>query len=260
MNYPVTRPMTRMSTMLFEPHQARRWNCGITLYLKVFLRKIDPANGAATGTAADWDTTYNHGRARNIVRWAAGEFEAWSARYQRECQTFWDNKFWLCPPMNYADLDFQQNMQTMRPNVRCGMSLSLVNGQALADHTIDVVRIADGEDFYRSDSGHYDNRDLEPSATNGGLTQRAHIHEVGHLLTMGHSNEGDAACVNNNPVCYAGDNVMGSGEAITAWNAKPWQDAMQACTNIASAQWRVSMTEVLPQVRMSFSMAGPRFA
>jgi len=262
MNYPVTRSLTRMSTMLFEPHQARRWNCGVNLYLKVFLRKIDPDGGAATGTAADWDTTNNGARRRNIVRWAAGEFEAWSARYQRECQTFWDTKFWLCPPMNYADLDFQQNMQTMRPNVRCGLYLTLVNGEALADHTIDVVRIADSEDFYRSDSGHYDNRDLEPSATNGGLMQRAHIHEVGHLLTMGHSNDGDPACVNNNPVCYAGDNVMGSGEAITPWNAKPWQDAMQACTGISSTQWRVSMTEVLPQVRMSSSMSpgGFRFA
>jgi hypothetical protein len=249
MNYPVTRSLTRMTTMLHEPHLARRWNCGLNLYLKVFLRKIEPANGAATGTAGDWDTRNAGGSARNIVRWGPGEFEAWAARYQRECQAFWDTKFWLCPPATYADLDFRNNGTLLRPNARCGLHLTLVSGESMADHTIDVVRLADSETFYRSDAGHYDHRDLEPSATNGGLTQRAHIHEVGHLLALGHSNEGAPGCVNNNSVCYAGNNVMGSGEAITAWNARPWQDAMQAVTGITSTLWRVSMSEVMPIVR-----------
>jgi hypothetical protein len=250
MNYPITRSLTRMTTMLFEPHQARRWNCAINLYLKVFLRKIDPANGAATGTAADWNTTNAGGPRRNIVRWAPGAFEAWAARYQRECQQFWDNRFWLCPPMNYAELDFRQNLNTLRPNAHCGLYLTLVSGEALADHTIDVVRLADSEPFYRSDSRHYDHRDIEPSTSSAGFQQRAHVHEVGHLLTLGHSNEGDSNCVNHNPICYANDNVMGGGEMLATWNARPWQDAMQAVTGISSSQWRVSMSEVIPQLRL----------
>jgi hypothetical protein len=249
MDYPVSASLTHMSTMLHEPHQARRWNCGIHLYLKIFLKKIDPPNGAETGTAGDWDTRNTHGRARNIVKWPAGTFEAWAARYQRECQQFWDNRFWLCPPATYRDLDFTNNRRTLRPNALCGLNLSLVSTQSMADHTIEVVRLADSESFYRSDSAHYDNRDIEASTTTAGFRQRAHVHEVGHLLTLGHSNEGDASCVNNNPVCYDNDNVMGGGENIAAWNARPWQNAMQAVTGISFNQWRVSIAEVLPVVR-----------
>ncbi len=249
MDYPASTRLTRMSAMLHEPHLARRWNCGLNLYLKVFLRKVDPPNGAASGTAGDWSTRNERGPARNIVRWRPGEFEAWAAQYQRECQSFWDTKFWLCPPATYAGMDFQYQGTTLRPNARCGLHLSLVTSDTLADHTIEVVRLADTEPYYRSDSAHYDHRDLAPNPTSGGLTQRAHIHEVGHLLTLGHSNESDAACVNNNPVCYAGPNVMGSGEDIDTTNAVPWQNAMAALTRTSSSQWRVTMTEILPAVR-----------
>ena len=250
MDYPVSKKLTRMSTMLFEPHLARSWNCGLNLYVKVFLNKIDPANGAATGTAQDWDTKNTPGaRARNIVRWADGEFATWSKRYQRECQAFWDTRFWLCPPPTFTSLDFLQNGRKLRPNVRCGLHLTLVSASSAADHMIDVVRLADTETFFRSDSGHYDNRDIDTAPTPAGFSQRAHVHEVGHLLGMGHSNEGDAACVNNNNVCYANDNVMGGGETIAPWNARPWQDAMQAVTSITSTQWRVSLAEVLPVPR-----------
>lgn len=250
MDYPVSKQLTRMSAMLFEPHLARRWNCGLNLYLKVFLNKINPANGAATGTAPDWDTTNTPGSpARNIVRWGDAEFTAWAQRYQRECQAFWDTRFWLCPPATCSQLDFRQNGVMLRPNIRCGLHLTLVSSASAADHTIDVVRLADTETFFRSDSAHYDNRDIDATTTNAGFRQRAHVHEVGHILGMGHSNEGDASCVNNNPVCYANDNVMGGGESIAPWNASPWQKAMQAVTGINSSQWRVSLAEVLPTRR-----------
>lgn len=250
MDYPVSKSLTRMSTMLFEPHQARRWNCGLNLYLKVYLRKVNPANGAAEGTAPDWDTTNTPGsRARNIVRWGDDEFRTWTERYQRECQSFWDTRFWLCTPATFSSLDFSQNRRTFRPNIRCGLHLTLVSTPSAADHTIDVVKLAPTETFYRSDSAHYDNRDIDATTTNAGFLQRAHVHEVGHLLGLGHSNEGDASCVNNNPVCYANDNVMGGGESVAPWNASPWQKAIQAVTGVAATQWRVSLAEVLPSVR-----------
>lgn len=249
MDYPVSKSLTRMSAMLFEPHQARRWNCAINIYIRVFLKKVNPANGAAEGTAGDWDTRNSGGRERKIVRWGDEEFKAWCRRYQSECQSFWDRRFWLCPPPTYSELDFRRERRTLRPNLSCGLHLTLVSSSSLADHTIEVVKLADTETFYRSDSAHYDNRDIDPSTSNAGFQQRAHVHEVGHLLTLGHSNEGDASCVNNNPVCYANDNVMGGGETLAPWNARPWQNAMEAITRISHSSWRVSMAEVLPAPR-----------
>ena len=246
MDYPVSVKLNGLSGMLHAPHQARRWNCSIHLYLKIFLKKIDPAGGAATGTADDWDTKNNHGKKRNIVKWPKGDFEAWSERYQRECQEFWDRKFWLRPPAKYDKLDFAYNKRNYRPNAECRLNLSVVSVQSLADHVIEVVKLAKTETFFRSDSGHYDDRDLNAEMTNSGYMQRAHIHEVGHLLTLGHSTEDSPACKNNNDACYADDNVMGGGEVITAWDARPWQTAMEKATGLGVSQWNVSLAEVPP--------------
>jgi hypothetical protein len=249
MRYPVQRQQSSFDATLFEPHQARRGNCGLKLYVKVFLRKVDPAGGAAQGTADDWDTRNGSpaGPARRIVRWSAGEFERWSQRYQRECQSFWDGKFWLSPPNTYTGLDVAQRSGRLRPNVRCDFVLSLVSTPSLAHHTIDVVRLADNEPFFRSDAAHYDHRDLDADTTSPGVTQRAHVHEVGHLLGLGHATSGAAGCSNHNAVCYASNNVMGRGEQLAAWNAKPWKQTVSQMTGTGESGWTVSMREVTPR-------------
>jgi len=61
--------------MLFESHQARNWNCGLNIYLKVFLQRVDPPNGAANGDYPDWDTDQpgpRHNLRRQITRWGTG--------------------------------------------------------------------------------------------------------------------------------------------------------------------------------------------
>jgi hypothetical protein len=256
MDLPATWNDPGRDSMLFAPHLARGWNCGLNIYIRVFLNQVDPANGAANGDYPDWDTN-NDGTAahpgprfgvnRHITRWPPGEFTSWSNRYQRECQAFWDTKFWLTTPARYNDLNVTVGADRFRPNIRCGFYLSLVLGTQFAHTTIQVVHLAAGETFFRSDSAHYDNLDLEPNATGPGMTQRAHLHEVGHLLGLGHSGEGKPGCVNNNLVCYAGPNIMGQGEDIDATDALPWQRAMEHFTGIPASDWTVSLSDIPPQ-------------
>jgi hypothetical protein len=242
MDYPESESLDGYDAMLFGPHMARRWNCGLNLYIRVRLSAIDPPDGAATGTRADWG-----GVQRRIRRWPEGEFRLWSSRYQRECQAFWTGKFWLRTPDTYNELDFRREGVRYRPNIACHFYLSLVQLSSSAHHQIEVVRLADDEPYFRSDSAHYDHRDLDPATYGPGLVQRAHVHEVGHLLGLGHSGEGQPGCVNHSPQCYAGSNVMGQGEDLDATNARPWQKAMDEITDIDWNRWQVSMTELLPR-------------
>jgi hypothetical protein len=248
---PATWDTNARDAMLFAPHQARGWNCGLNIYIRVFLSEVDPDNGAASGDYPDWDTTYDTGPRRGVKRhiasWPAGAFTAWSNRYQRECQSFWDHKFWLQTPADYNDLNVMIGATRYRPNIQCGFYLSLVQGPRFAHTTIAVVYLAPGETFFRSDAGHYDNLDLDPVNYGPGLNQRAHLHEVGHLLGLGHSGESNPACVNNIPICYAGPNIMGQGEDLDATDALPWQRAIEHFTGRDQSQWTVSLTEIPPQ-------------
>ncbi len=249
MRFPASRNSSAFDSKLFAPHRARRWNCGLTLYIRVYLRKVNPAGDAATGTSADWDTRHGtpQGPRRRITRWPGGAFELWCARYQRECQAFWDGNFWLSPPNTFTAMDFRNGSQRLRPAVRCGFRLILVQRARSAHHAIDCVHLAADEPHYRSDSAHYDHRDMDPAPTGGGMTQRTHFHEVGHLLGLGHQSSGAATCVNNNPVCYAGGNIMGQGEGIAASNATPWRSAIRRMTGVAESSWTVSLSETPPR-------------
>ncbi len=252
MDLPANQNGAARDSMLFAPHIALRNNCALNLYIRVFLHKVNPTDDAAAGSYPDWDTTYStgprHGVNRRITRWPDGEFESWSARYFRECQTFWHGKFWLRTPPSYTDLDCQLGAQRIRPNIYCGFHLTPVLATPSAHHTIELVHLAADEPFFRSDADHYDNLDLDPVNYGPGLNQRAHIHEVGHLLGLGHSGESNPACVNNNPICYAGRNIMGQGEDIDATDALPWQNAIESFTGQSASNWTVSMSEILPRV------------
>ena len=239
-------------------------NAELTIFLRVFLQRVDPAGGAAEGTAREWGsdaagTGSGHGTSRQIVRWTDGLWNQWRARYQREVQAFWHGKFWLEPRHPFAELDFTDRAVTYRPNVWCRFRLEVVNSSADAHKTISVVRLHSSVAHFRSDSGNYDHRDIQRGRSeHSGTTyrQRAHVHEVGHLLGLDHAANASAACTaagnTGAEPCYCAtpddcSNVMGAGERVRESNASPWQRAMNEHGGGAAADWVVKMVRHYPR-------------
>ena len=114
-------------------------------------------------------------------------------------------------------------------------------------------------------SPYYDNLDIKPirkdfDSKGKPIVQRAHIHEIGHLLGLGHIDIGKPHCPaagdTNAAACYgvADDDkksVMGEGMALRRIFANPWRRAAVKLTgkgNAASAaDWASRMHRFYPR-------------
>lgn len=217
-------------------------NADLTLTLKLGFRQINPAGGAATGTYHDYGDPSEP--TRRIKKWTPGAWSLWKSNFIRTAQSFWHARFWLIN--NHPCLEFEDGGVKYRHNVFC--RFKLVGADATAGsvhhHVIDVVRLASTEDWFGSHSTLYDSKDtnaVEKATDSSGnkIMQRAHVHEVGHLLGLGHEAEGTSRCPvsgnTNAAACYGAsdeelNSVMGSGMQLRAVHAYPWRMAIADMT------------------------------
>jgi hypothetical protein len=242
-------------------------NAELTIQLRLGFRQINPAGGAAEGTYHDYgDSTEPN---RRIIRWTPGAWARWTQSMVASAQSYWHGRFWLIN--NFPVLEYDVRGTRYRPNVWCRFTATAttidpaIYGPWDVHHIIDVVRLHQSENWFGSHSTLYDSRDTESvrkarDSRGRAIMQRAHVHEVGHLLGLGHVDEGQPHCPiggnTNAAACYgiADDdmrNVMGSGMALTADLAKPWRRAMVQLTGRGNADtptdWQSKLNRHYPR-------------
>ena len=213
-------------------------NAELTLTLRMGFRQINPAGGAASGTYHDYgDAT---APTRKIVKWSAAAWSTWKSNFVSSAQAFWAGKFWLIN--DSGSFPYKKGTATYFPNVWC--RFKLVGNEATVagnHHTIDVVRLDSSEKWFGSHSTLYDSKDtnrIQKATTSAAkkVIQRAHVHEVGHLLGLDHVDVGKPHCPasgnTNASACYgvADDDkvsVMGSGMQLRIENAYPWRESLR---------------------------------
>ena len=237
-------------------------NFDVWLTLKLHLNKVDPAGGARSEMKNDAG-----GTAKKIVKWGR-KWGTWKSRFKRDVEKAWTGKFWLRSPRSFALYDFTVKGKSYRPNAWCRFRLELVGTAGAAHHSIDCVRLDASETFFRSHSRLYDHLDTKPKPQAHGSDKNTHVHEVGHLLGLGHigqlvhplSLEGltcsAAALLNpnegtNHRLCYGTElefarDVMGSGSELHVHHAKPWQEAIRSVVG-AIGTWDAKMTRHYPR-------------
>lgn len=214
-------------------------NAELTLTLRLGFRQINPPAGAASGTYKDYGKAT--GTPRKIIKWTPAAWESWKSNFCTTAQYFWRGKFWLVN--DGGSFPFKVGETWYFPNFICWMNVEgLDAGAAGLHHTIDVVNLDPTETWFGSHERLYDSLDTNSvekakDAAGNPIMQQAHVHEVGHLLGLGHVDVGKAHCTaesdTNASKCYGvadsdKRSVMGSGMELRAEQAMPWRIALRS--------------------------------
>lgn len=263
-----SRWSAQLNTDVCDPYT----NANLTLVLRLGFRQINPAAGAASGTYHDYgDPT---APTRKIVKWTTPAWHTWTRNLCASAQRFWDGRYWLLN--NFATLDFTNKSATYRPNVHCRIQIVRVlenghhpshghAGHINANHVIDVVRLDPTETWFGSHSTLYDSLDtnaVQKATDSAGhpIMQRAHVHEIGHLLGLAHIDVGKAHCPvtgnTNASACYGVadadmQTVMGDGMTMRPAFATPWRRAVVQLTSMGhvatTTDWQAKMRRQFPR-------------
>ena len=250
-----------LNTDVCDPYN----NADLTITLKLGFRQINPSGGAAEGTYNDYGDSTEP--SRKIIKWTPASWKTWTDRLYKEAEKYWHGKFWLIN--NFDCLTYEVRGVKYRPNVWCRFKIINAHvpeiGPIDAHHVIDVVRLHSTEKWFGSHSTLYDSRDIESAhkrTDSGGkkVMQKAHVHEVGHLLGLGHVDEGKAHCPKsgntNASACYGISDsdmksVMGAGMTLRKEHANPWRKAIVKLTMKGSAtsanDWKAEMKRHYPR-------------
>jgi hypothetical protein len=217
------------------PCNARN-NADLTLTLRLGFRQINPAGGAEKGTYNDANPT-----PRKIIKWTAPAWTTWKNTFVRSAQDFWSGSFWLIN--NFGRCGFQDNGNIFIPNFYCLLNIEGSDASTGLHHfVIDVVRLDPTETSFRSHAKLYDSQDMVATSVRNDskgkpIMQQTHVHEIGHLLGLGHVDIGKPHCPANGDTnaaaCYGVldqdlNSVMGAGMQIRDSHATPWKSALLA--------------------------------
>lgn len=271
---PVTKKMKMFDATLVKPDGIGIKNADLTLTLKLGFKQINPEGGKDEGTYYDYGDAKE--TARKIVKWTDAAWTEWKNNFVASAQKFWTGKFWL---ENNFDLYGVESVQVPYvagfyiPNINC--KFKLIGSDAGAGgqhHTIEVVRLAKTETFFGSHSRLYDSLDTKEvvkgrDSKGNKILQKAHVHEVGHLLGLPHVDVGKKHCPTsgntNAAPCYGVSDedkkaVMGAGMQLRPANADPWRKAMIAIStkgSVTGTDWKASLTELKPVLKASKAMS-----
>lgn len=216
-----------------------RNNAELTLTLRLGFRQINPAGGANRGTYNDYGSST--GKPRSIIKWTPRTWRAWKFSFCRSAETFWNGKFWILN--NQALFPMRSGPQLFIPNFWCKFDIVHADaGGGRYHHVIDVVRLDPSETWFGSHSTLYDSGDInsvqkKTDSKGHAVMQRAHVHEIGHLMGLGHVDIGKPHCPpgsdTNASDCYGVSDVdmksvMGAGMRLDIAHATPWLTAIGA--------------------------------